>query len=96
MESGNFAEMTLFFSTPFRDILHAANLRHGANGFTFLPKEGMLRIFSHLMITKQKITSTLQSVASSLHTFVDTPNCVLITLLPSITPNSNYVIMVSD
>jgi hypothetical protein len=32
--------------TPFRDLLHAENLRHGANGFTFLPKEGMLRIFS--------------------------------------------------
>jgi hypothetical protein len=31
---------------PFRDLLHAANLRHGANGFTSLPKEGMLRIFS--------------------------------------------------
>jgi hypothetical protein len=41
--SGNFAEMTLF--TPFRDLLHTENLRHGANGFTSLPKEGMLRIF---------------------------------------------------
>jgi hypothetical protein len=28
-----------------RDLLHAANLRHGADGFTSLPKEGMLRIF---------------------------------------------------
>jgi hypothetical protein len=27
-------------------LLHAANLRHGANGFTSLPKESMLRIFS--------------------------------------------------
>jgi hypothetical protein len=27
--------------TPFRDILHAENLRYGANGFTSLPKEGM-------------------------------------------------------
>jgi hypothetical protein len=34
------------FFTPFRDLLHAANLRHGANCFTSLPKEGMLRIFS--------------------------------------------------
>jgi hypothetical protein len=25
---------------------HAANLRHGANSFTSLPNEGMLRIFS--------------------------------------------------
>ena len=30
--SGNFAEMTT--STPFRDLLHAANLRHGTDGFT--------------------------------------------------------------
>jgi hypothetical protein len=29
-----------------RDLLHAANLRHGAGGFTFPPKEGMLWIFS--------------------------------------------------
>ena len=30
----------------FRDLLHAVNLRHGTNGFTSLPKEGVLRIFS--------------------------------------------------
>ena len=29
----------------FRDLLHAANLRHGTGGFTSPPKEGMLRIF---------------------------------------------------
>jgi hypothetical protein len=29
-----------------RVLLHATNLRHGANGFTSLPKEGMLRISS--------------------------------------------------
>jgi hypothetical protein len=29
----------------FRDLLHAAKLRHGADGFTFHPKEGVLRIF---------------------------------------------------
>jgi hypothetical protein len=34
------------FFTPFMDLLHAANLQHGANGFTSLPKEGMLRTFS--------------------------------------------------
>ena len=28
-----------------RDLLHALILRHGTNGFTSLPKEGMLRIF---------------------------------------------------
>ena len=29
-----------------RDLLHAANLRHGTDGFTFPLKEGVLRIFS--------------------------------------------------
>ena len=38
-----FAEMTT--STPFRDLLHAANLRHGTDGFTSPPKEGVLRNF---------------------------------------------------
>ena len=38
MLSGNFSEMTT--STPFRDLLHAANLRHGTDGFTSPPKEG--------------------------------------------------------
>jgi hypothetical protein len=28
-----------------RDLLHAAILRHGTDGFTFPLKEGMLRIF---------------------------------------------------
>ena len=29
----------------FRVLLHAANMRHGTNGFTSIPKEGVLRIF---------------------------------------------------
>ena len=29
----------------FRDLLHATNLRHGTDGFTFPPKEGVLKIF---------------------------------------------------
>jgi len=37
MMSGNFAEMT--DSTPFRDLLHAANLRHGTDGFTSPQKD---------------------------------------------------------
>jgi hypothetical protein len=41
--SGNFAEMTT--SMPFRDLLHAVRLRHGTDGFTSPPKEGVLRIF---------------------------------------------------
>jgi hypothetical protein len=46
--SGNFAEMTT--STPSRDLLLAANLRHGTDGFTSPLKEGVLRIFSPLKI----------------------------------------------
>jgi len=46
--SSNFAKMTT--SMPFRDLLHAANLRHGTDGFTSPPKEGVLRIFSPLKI----------------------------------------------
>ena len=34
------------FHVTFRDLLHAVNLRHGTDGFTSLPKEGVLRIFS--------------------------------------------------
>jgi hypothetical protein len=48
--SGNFVEMTT--STPFRDLLHVANLRHGTDGFTSPPKEGVLRIFSPLKIPR--------------------------------------------
>jgi len=50
MLSGNFAEMTT--STPFRDLLHAANLRHETDGFTSPPKKGVLRIFSPLKIRR--------------------------------------------
>ena len=39
-------------STPFRDLLHAANLRHGTDGITSPPKEGVLRIFSPLKIRR--------------------------------------------
>ena len=30
----------------FRDLLHTVKLRHGTDGFTSPPKEGVLRIFS--------------------------------------------------
>ena len=33
------------FHVILRDLLHAVNLRHGTNGFTSLPREGVLRIF---------------------------------------------------
>jgi len=48
MLSGNFAEMAT--STTFRVLLHAPNLRHGTDGFTSPPKEGLLRIFLSLKI----------------------------------------------
>ena len=35
-----------------RDPSHAANLRHGTDGLTFPPKEGVLRIFSPLKIRR--------------------------------------------
>jgi len=35
-----------------RDLLHAANLQHGTDGFTSPPKEGVLRIFSPLKIRR--------------------------------------------
>jgi len=35
-----------------RDLLHAANLRHGTGGFTSPPMEGVLRIFSPLKIRR--------------------------------------------
>jgi hypothetical protein len=43
MLSGNFAEMAT--STPFMDLLHAANLRRGTDGFTSPPNEGVLGDF---------------------------------------------------
>ena len=33
------------FHVTFRGLLHAVNLRHGTDGFTSPPKEGVLRIF---------------------------------------------------
>jgi hypothetical protein len=36
------------FHGTFNDLLHAANLRHGTEGFTSPPKEGVLMIFFSL------------------------------------------------
>ena len=36
------------FHVTFRDLLHVVNLRQGTDGFTSLPKEGVLRIFFSL------------------------------------------------
>jgi hypothetical protein len=40
------------FHGTLRVLLHAANLRHGTQGFTSLPKEGALRIFPPLKIRR--------------------------------------------
>ena len=42
------------FHVTFRDLLHAVNLRYGTNGFTSLPKEGVLRIFSPWKIWRHR------------------------------------------
>jgi len=44
-----------------RDILHAANLRHGTDGFTSPPKEGMLRIFPPLKIRRLRLGLNLRT-----------------------------------
>jgi hypothetical protein len=40
------------FHVTFRDILHVVKLRHGTDGFTSPPKEGVLRIFLPLKIRR--------------------------------------------
>jgi len=47
-KGGTVGEKDLWFRLPrkSRDLLHAANLRHGTDGFTSPPKEGVLRTFS--------------------------------------------------
>ena len=44
--TGNFDRKLRLPRIHFGVLLHAANMRHGTNGFTSLPKEGVLRIFS--------------------------------------------------
>jgi hypothetical protein len=46
---------------PFRDLLHAANLRHGTNGFTSPLEEGVLRIFSPLKIRRLRPSLNLRT-----------------------------------
>ena len=40
------------FNVTFRDLLHAIKLRHGTDGFTTPPKEGVLRIIFALKIRR--------------------------------------------
>jgi len=44
-KGGTVDEKDVRLPRKFRDLLHAANLRHGTDGFTSPPKEGELRIF---------------------------------------------------
>ena len=64
MLTGNFAEMTT--SMPPRDLLHATNIRHGTDGFTSPPKEGVLRIFSPLKIWRLRPAWVLKASTLSL------------------------------
>jgi len=45
-KGGTVDEKDVRLPPKFKDLLHAANLRHGTDGFTSPPKEGVLRIFS--------------------------------------------------
>jgi hypothetical protein len=49
--SGKFC-LNADFHVTFRDLLHAVKLRHGTDGFTTPPKEGLLRIFFALKILR--------------------------------------------
>jgi hypothetical protein len=71
----------------FRVLLHAANLRHGTDGFTSPPKEGVLRIFSPLKIRRlwpglnpedQHATSRPPKPVKCLHTPKEVQNKMLI------------------
>ena len=44
MLAGNFC-LNVDFHIPFRDLLHAADLRHGTDRFTSPPKEGAAEDF---------------------------------------------------
>jgi hypothetical protein len=43
--AGKFSLRTPDFHVAFTDLLHAVNLRNASHSFTFLPKEGVMRIF---------------------------------------------------
>ena len=54
MDENDFPATLPKFQLPhkFRDLLHAANLRHGNDSFTSPPKDGVLRIFFGLKIRR--------------------------------------------
>jgi hypothetical protein len=62
--------------------------------FVYRYIQGDQKVSVHLMITIQKVTSNVQSVPRR-HLFTRDGDTRL-TLTPSVIPNSNYIIMVSD
>jgi hypothetical protein len=62
-----------------------------------LSVQGYQKVCVHLIITTQKLKVMFKVPPTCLQTFIDTQNCSRrLTLTPSVIPNSNYVIMVSD
>ena len=53
--AGEFCLKMPDFHVTFRDLLRAVNLRHGTNGFTSLPKEGVLRIFLPWIVRRLRL-----------------------------------------
>jgi hypothetical protein len=62
-----------------RDLLHAANLQHGTDGFTSPPKEGVLRIFSLLKIRRLRPGLNPLSFVTThnIHDVITECNCTL-------------------
>ena len=54
----------------FWDLLHAADLRHGTDGFTSPPKEGMLRICFNKLENKRKIFMKLFDIIRHTYTMI--------------------------
>jgi hypothetical protein len=72
------------------------NQSHPSFPFSMKLVQGDQKFPVHLMITIQKVKVMFKVSPASLQTFIDTPNYTRLPLTPSVTPNSNYVIMVSD
>jgi hypothetical protein len=61
------------FQSTFWDLLHAENLRHGTHAFTFLPKEGVLRIFPPLKIRRLRPGLNLRTWVKEASTLTPRP-----------------------
>jgi hypothetical protein len=56
-----------------RVLLHAVNLRHGTDGFTSPPKDGVLRILSPLKIPRPGLNPRILGPAANYQTSVAQP-----------------------